>query len=249
VRPRTIAFVIAAILGAALFARLGVWQVSRLHERQARNGLVREKLVASPVPVDSLRGPSSDLQFRRATVHGLASYNGESMLVQRTHDGSPGVFLLTPVRTGRGDSATLVVRGWVYAPDGVTIDRARWQEGDSVTIEGWLDVFPTPRGPDTLPGHPDALRRLDRATLARHAGIPLRPLLLWATGPAPTNPAAGIPARFPLPELDEGPHRSYAIQWFSFAAIALVGAGVVVHNDRRTKINTERDAGTPVTRV
>jgi cytochrome oxidase assembly protein ShyY1 len=39
-------------------------------------------------------------------------------------------------------------------------------------------------------------------------------------------PYAGQP-RFPIrlkpPELDEGPHFGYAIQWFSFASIAIIG--------------------------
>ena len=232
-RLRTLAFVLAAIVGAAVFARLGVWQIDRLHQRQALNATIRARLGAAPVPVESLTGPPASLRFRRAVVHGTPSYNGEALLVQRTMNGSPGVYLLTPVRDARGDTATLVVRGWVYAPDGATIDRSRWHEGDSLTVDGWLDTLPATGRPDTIAGHPDALRRLDRATLERHAGVPLRAVYLWATGPKPAGPAAAAPARFTLPELDDGPHRSYAVQWFAFAAIALVGAGIVVRNDRR----------------
>ena len=238
-RPRTFGFLIAAILGAAVFVRLGIWQIDRLHQRQTLNATIRARLAAEPVSVDSLGGPPESLRYRRATVRGLASYNGEALLVQRTMNGSPGAYLLTPVRTGRGDSATIVVRGWVYAPDGATVDRARWREGDSLTVEGWLDTLSRAGRPDTIAGHPDALRRLDRATLERHAGVPLREVYLWATGPKPARPAAEAPARFTLPELDEGPHRSYAIQWFSFAAIALVGAGVIVRNDRRGRRDEE----------
>ena len=247
-RSRTLAFLVAAFIGAAVFVRLGVWQIDRLHQRQALNATISARLAATPVSVDSLGGPADSLRYRRATVHGLASYNGEALLVQRTMNGSPGVYLLTPVRTGRGDSATLVVRGWVYAPDGATIDRGRWREGDSLTIEGWLDTLPTTGHPDTIAGHPDAMRHLDRATLQRHAGVPLRAVYLWATGPKPAGAGAASPARFTLPELDDGPHRSYAIQWFSFALIALVGAGIVVRNDRRTGRDEERDAGTPLAR-
>jgi cytochrome oxidase assembly protein ShyY1 len=39
----------------------------------------------------------------------------------------------------------------------------------------------------------------------------------------------------PLPELSEGPHLSYAIQWFSFAVVALVGSAILVRRDRRAK--------------
>jgi surfeit locus 1 family protein len=44
------------------------------------------------------------------------------------------------------------------------------------------------------------------------------------------GPAA--PVRLPEPDFGNGPHLSYAIQWFCFAAIALVGAAVVVRKAR-----------------
>jgi cytochrome oxidase assembly protein ShyY1 len=39
--------------------------------------------------------------------------------------------------------------------------------------------------------------------------------------------------RLEVPALDEGPHLSYAIQWFFFAAVAVVGAGYVVAQGRK----------------
>ena len=47
-----------------------------------------------------------------------------------------------------------------------------------------------------------------------------------------TAPKGNIPPRLQPPAPDEGPHKSYAIQWFSFATIALVGAGLFAYNDR-----------------
>ncbi|HEX2780761.1 MAG TPA: SURF1 family protein [Gemmatimonadaceae bacterium] len=242
-RARTLAFVLLAVLGAAVFVRLGVWQVSRLHERQARNATIRARLLAPAASIDSLAGPPDSLRYRRARIAGRPDYDAEALLVQRTHDGSPGVFLLTPVHTTAGDSATLVVRGWVYAPDGLTIDRSRWREGDSLTVEGYLDELPAAGANVAVTGHPEAFRRLDRDALARRAGVPLRKMYLWATGPAPVRTGAEGAARFTLPELDDGPHRSYAIQWFAFAVIALVGAGIIVRNDRRTGREGEREGG------
>jgi len=37
----------------------------------------------------------------------------------------------------------------------------------------------------------------------------------------------------PLPELDEGPHLSYAIQWFTFSALAVIGWVLVVRKTAR----------------
>jgi cytochrome oxidase assembly protein ShyY1 len=44
----------------------------------------------------------------------------------------------------------------------------------------------------------------------------------------PGERARGAPTRLSLPSLDEGSHKSYAIQWFSFMAIALYGIGYLV---------------------
>ena len=47
------------------------------------------------------------------------------------------------------------------------------------------------------------------------------PFVIVLDGSTAAN--GNIPPRVPPPPLDEGPHRSYAIQWFSFAIIAVVG--------------------------
>jgi surfeit locus 1 family protein len=215
------------------------------------------RLTEAPVSIDSMAGSADSLRYRRARVSGVPDYAHEALLVQRTHEGSPGVFLVTPITTAGSDSATIVVRGWVYAPDGVRVDQQRWHEGDTLTVDGYLDELPAGGSADTIRGQPAAVRHLEREDLARRAGRPVRTMYLWAVGDtahgnatlAPSTvsgaPAARqAPARFTLPVLDEGPHRSYAIQWFSFALIALGGAVIVVRNDRAQarKDSTRRPA-------
>lgn len=232
-RWRTIAFLAASIILAAVFARLGVWQLDRLHERRRRNAYLGERWRAAAVPLADLRGTADDIRYRRVIVSGRADYSHEVVYASRTRDGSPGVYLVTPVSTG--DSTVLVVRGWVYAPDGATVDASRWREADSLTVEGYVDeLSATSARPDSMPGRPGTVTRLDRARLERRIGRPLRGVYVMALGDKGA-PTATRPARFTLPELDDGPHRSYAVQWFSFAAIAVVGAGIVLRNDRRDR--------------
>jgi surfeit locus 1 family protein len=51
----------------------------------------------------------------------------------------------------------------------------------------------------------------------------------------------GLPRRLPAPTLDEGPHIGYAIQWFSFAAIAVIGWIVLLGRDHRNRTATRDD--------
>ena len=232
---RTIGFVVACLIMAALFIGFGVWQVDRLRERRRHNAFLERRMKAPAVPLGSLTGAPEQLRYRRAIVSGRADYAHEIVYASRTREGSPGVYLLTPVAPTSGDTAILVARGWVYAPDGATIDAARWREPDSLTFEGYLDELP-PSSPtsDVMVGRPATVTRLDRSRIEKRIGRPLRAVYLLATADSGAR-SAETPARFTLPMLDDGPHRSYAFQWFSFAAIAVVGAGIVIRNDRRDR--------------
>ena len=233
-RLRTALFAVAAAAGAAAFVSLGLWQLRRLRERQAINTTLAARMREAPVDVGAASGSPLAQRFVRARVSGRPAYDRELVLGQRSREGSPGVWLVTPLATVSSDSLTLVVRGWVYSPDGTTADLARWREGDSLTVEGWLDTLATSGSSDSIPGRGGVLRRLDQHQLSARFGRPVRRMYLMATrGDAAQR--ADVPARFTLPEMDEGPHRSYAVQWFSFAAIALVGGGIIVVNDRRAR--------------
>jgi len=49
------------------------------------------------------------------------------------------------------------------------------------------------------------------------------------------EPARGLPRRWPAPALDDGPHLSYAIQWFSFAIIVLAGTAALLRRPGRSR--------------
>lgn len=235
---RVILFVVAAVLAAAVFVRLGIWQIDRLHQRQALNAVVASRLDSGVVAPAALPRDPDLARYRRVHVEGRPDYAHELVIAARTNQGAPGVWLLTPVRVPGSDTAVVVNRGWVYSPDAASVDQSRWIEGDSLDVEGYVLPFEHTRGTVRLAERPRTLRGADSAAVLAAIPYPVLPYMVVAladslrTSRAASAAAEQHPERLPIPPLDEGPHRSYAIQWFSFAAIALAGALMVVLKER-----------------
>ena len=233
----TLLFCAVALAAATLFLRLGAWQLDRLHLRQANNATIAEQRLNNVVPVQRMPRDTGKAHYRSARVDGRFDYEHELVFSNRTRRGSPGVELLTPVRLPGTDTAVLVNRGWVYSPDGGSVDRDRWREGDSAHVTGYVELFSTEALP---PPSADSriMRRMNRDAIEARIPYPLAPFYLVIVGDTADRTH---PARRDLPAIAEGPHRSYAFQWFSFAIIALGGAGIAIYRDRQ--LRTHRNSG------
>jgi surfeit locus 1 family protein len=206
---------VGALLLAAGCVRLGVWQLDRLHQRRARNAALASARALPPVelremlPVDSVRG-------RRVQARGVYDYTHERVAHGRSYEGVPGVDLVTPLQLAGARGAVLVDRGWAPSPDGYHVDQGAYREPDSASVVGLGVVAPRWRG-DVDPGRfGDSLPyRLEPFVVQQLPDSP-RAATLVARG--------NLPRRWTLPELSGGPHLSYAVQWFSFAAIIVVGS-------------------------
>jgi surfeit locus 1 family protein len=223
-------FVAFAVFAAAVCVRLGFWQLHRRDERRARNALIVARLDSEVVDVGALPRDSVAARFRRVRVSGALDYDHELVYATRTRRGSPGVNLLTPVRRPGNDTAILVDRGWVYSPDGSTVDATKWRDRDSV-FTGYVEEVPSTGGA-TFTSRPNVIARLSYDVVAKALPYPVAPVYVVALPGADTTTAADRIARLTVPPLDEGPHLSYAIQWFGFATVALVGAAFVIRQAR-----------------
>jgi surfeit locus 1 family protein len=226
---RSIVFCILAALAAALFVRLGFWQLARLHAKVRRNVTIAAQQRMATVPFASLPPDTAAAHYRRASVSGAFDYDAELVAAGRTYQGSPGVELLTPLRLAGSDTVVLVDRGWVYSPDAASVDHARWRERDSVTLVGYVEQY-APDAATAAARDPRIVRRITRRAVASRISRPVAPYYLVQT----SDTASSHPVRREMPVLDEGPHRGYAIQWFAFALIAIGGAVAVVWRERRT---------------
>ncbi len=244
--PRWIALLVFALVVAATCVRLGIWQLDRLDQRRALNAQVERGLAAEPTSLDALDGKADDA-YRRARVTGTYDTEHELLLYGRALDGSPGHHVLTPLVYGTeqatGDAAILVDRGWVPAElDTPPVAPAAPPSGQ-VTVTGFL--LPAEGGDDLVidrdaSGRILTVRHADPAALEGEVPYELWPLALQLQDQSPAQ-SGDLPAVVPPPELSEGPHFSYAVQWFIFATIALVGYVVLVRREVRDRA---RAAGT-----
>ncbi len=221
------------LLAAVVCVSLGLWQLSRLEDRQASNAVVEASLSRTPVRLDRAL-PDDTLAFRRAVAHGVFDFERQVVLMARSWRGVPGVHVVTPLRLPTGD-AVLVERGYVPSPDGRSVDLNLISETDSSTVTGVL----LPVVDDGTVAWDDVAwplyrRRADPVRLQSAYSYRLLPYLLRRTHAPRDMP--GTLSVLPEPELSNGPHLSYAIQWFSFAAIAAVGTFILLAKSRKTEV-------------
>jgi surfeit locus 1 family protein len=228
-RPSFLFFALS--LAAALVCwRLGIWQLHRLGQREARNRATREARALPPISLDNpaetkarAPGPPTD---RRIRVTGRYDHAGDLVLREQSVEGVPAVKVVTPLRPLVGESAVLVIRGYVPSPDAMTVQLDSLQEPGIHVIQGYavpVDSYPD-RGNPVERNGVLSLRRLDLSLLRQRFPFPLRS---FAIAQLPDSSLPALPRRVTPGPLDNGPHLSYAIQWFSFGVIALVGGAIV----------------------
>lgn len=208
-RPvRDVVGVAIAVIVAGVCVRLGMWQLRRREERRA----IVERLLAvralPPVEVATAQIPADSVRDRRVHLRGTFDYSRERVWPGRSYQDVPGVALITPLRLPDG-SGVLVDRGFAPAADAWHVRFDLFRDPDSADVAGL--ALPAPRGR----GDVDPARLGD--------SFPY-PVARWVVLEL-EHQGQGSPRvfRWRAEPLDLGPHLLYAIQWFSFATITIVG--------------------------
>jgi surfeit locus 1 family protein len=221
-KPRDLAFVVFGSILTAVFIALGFWQIARLGERREFNAELRSRAATKPVDISQIPADTGAAHFRRVRISGLYDFDHEIILTNRTRKGSPGVNIVTPLRIPGRDTAVLVNRGWIYAPDGMTVDLSKWREPEAVSADGFVENFHAREGQAKLPRHANAYRWMDRGVLSERFPYPIAGFFVVMIGDGKPQ-RQEVPPRLEVPPLDEGSHMNYVIQWFSFATISIIG--------------------------
>lgn len=221
---RRYSVLITGVVVAVVCVRLGFWQLDRWSQRKTQNHLLEERRklpaldlvsVADSVPWDSLH-------FRRAEASGVYDFQREVVVVGRSVQGRPGVYLATPLLLSDG-RAVLVERGWVYSADARTVNPELFREAPSARVSGLLLRPGASRGFDLKESSWPIFTASDDPLVLGRA-YPYRLLGVVLRRGAGAEGASPQLQPVPLPQLGSGPHLSYAVQWFSFGLIALVGS-------------------------
>ena len=243
-KPDTVDRVLRKVIGltvftavlATVFIFLGRWQLSRLDERRADNAQVTSTREVAAAPVETLAAPGEPLdpalEWRRASATGRYDADATILVRNRSYQGANGLLVVVPLVTADGD-ALLVNRGWIPAAATATgqPDVPAPPSGP-VSVEVRLHPAERPRKAQDLPA--GQVLSIDTAGLAAKTATSLYGGYGDLVEERPTvDPAPALPEP---PVVDEGPHLGYAIQWFCFAVIALVGYVILL-----TKGMPERD--------
>ena len=233
--PRWLASHLFVAVLITAFVLAGFWQVNRLGQRLDQNELIQSRL-NQVVLLESVIGvPAEELEFRRVQLQGRVDPNSEILIANRSREGEPGFWVWTNFVTDFGD--ILVNRGFVNRE--IILGTAQLAVGEDlvptsgeILIEGLIrEGFD--RG--NLSEARDQLSIPNPTLAAETLGIEtvLDPsLYLQLEGQQPIRSQAW-PQVLPPPELGEGPHRSYAFQWFTFATIGVVGYAMVLVRIKR----------------
>lgn len=252
----------------ALFINNGFWQLGRLEQRREHNARQAEMTARPQIPLREALEPLGRAgevpEFRSVDASGEYLPEAELLLRGRSYDTRPGFHVLTPLlldsSAGEWQGQLLLVdRGWVpFEHDEVPVAVAAPPAG-TVIVEGRLRA-PThppegaaaalaPRDPPT--GALVQSFYVDVARLAAQMPGELVSAFVELRAQSPAQ-AGQYPIVVPPPELTEGSHLGYSIQWFSFAVVGVVGYALLLRSvtrGPRVTGGTEAGRGAGVTRV
>lgn len=243
---RWLGLLVFVVVLSIAFVNLGQWQLRRLHDRREANAVILANEHRDPIPFARIEGkPVGEAdEWQRVEVSGEFDAEQQFQVRYRSNNDVPGIEVVTPLRTDDG-RYVLVDRGFFARGRGEPIpDRPPAPPSGRVTLIGHLRASEN--------GRDNAITPVDGQV--RLINVPA----LAATLPYEVNdgylgvveidaPQAGDPVPVALPELSDGPHFWYAVQWFMFTAIAAAGLIVFIRGDLRERRRAKQHAPTDPT--
>jgi len=231
-------------LAVVTMARLGIWQLDRLEQRQTHNQQVKTMLSAPAVELSAqtIPGPNPEItkenlsawEYRTAHVRGEYDPGTGMIIRNQAWEQQPGVHVLIPLLIQGTEQAVLVDLGWVPQEEYRDGRWKRYIPSGPLEIQGMIR---TSESPPTFGGQSNptphsgqritAWNFIDIKEIQKQIPHPLLPVYIQAM---PQGEQDSLPYRTqPAFELTAGPHLGYAVQWFAFATVLGIGYPVYVY--------------------
>lgn len=224
----------ALVVGLLCYAAwwLGEWQFSRLEDRKESNAAVRANENQPPAPVADVlapgRGVADDDEWR--VVEATGSYDTDDTVIvrYRTRDGASGINVVVPLVTADG-TALLVDRGWLAtANQGASPTDVPAPPAGEVTVRGYVRADATG---DSTAVHDRSTRAVSSQEIGEALDREVYGGFVQLESEDPEPAQALEPVE--LPELDNGPHFFYGLQWWFFGVLAAFGFGYLAWDEWR----------------
>lgn len=223
-------FALTVVALTVLAWQLGNWQFNRLEERKERNSQIAANEHHDLTDIEDVLGSAGNVpekdEWRLVSATGTYRLEDQVVVRYRTRDGNSGVDVVVPLETATGRSV-LVDRGWLQTENRgeIPTDIPAPPSGE-VTVTGWLRANATG----------DSTKVVDHSTRAVNSEAIGQALDLEVYGgfvdvksetPGPETALAPVE----MPELDNGPHFFYGIQWWFFGALAVIGFFYLMYDE------------------
>ena len=228
-----------------VFVRLGDWQLDRLDQRRERNAttLSNENTPAQPATEVFTRPIGDPDQWRNVRATGTFDADHQFVVRYRNNGDDAGYEIVTPLRIAGDPGLTVLVdRGFVVLGSGQPIPSAApAPPSGEVTVVG--HVRRNEQGNDgAIRPEAGQIRLINSDALQSVLPYPVANGYLSAVTVDPPQ-SSGFRPILP-PELGEGPHFWYAVQWFMFTGIGVLGIVVFIRADLRDRRLARAAAGT-----
>lgn len=234
--PRWIALIVAVPIGVVLCLMLSDWQWNRYEGRKEANVVLGQNIDKPPVQASQLLASATAVDdsthWRSVEATGTYDVDAQVLVRRKPLSGTNGFWVATPLVTKTGD-VLVVNRGWVKAGSNaqVTPSVPAPPTGE-VTVIGRVQPSSAEAArPTDMPV--GQVQALNVASVGAESGTRILPAYIDLSSSNPPQ-APGL-VLIPVPQIDEGPHLSYSLQWIAFAILFIVGIFLLLRREVRLR--------------
>ena len=223
-----------------VFVNMGEWQLDRLAQRKERNAttIANEQSPVRPSEQVFTRPITDADQWQRVEARGTFDADHQFVVRYRSNGDLDGYEIVAPLRTASG--VVLVDRGFIPLQRGLQIpSTAPAPPAGEVTVVGHVRRNEKGRRSAITPVD-NQMRLINSEAIATTLPYPLKSGYIGLLTVQPEQEGEFQPIQ--LPELSEGPHFWYAVQWFMFTAVGVAGIVVFIRADLRARREEREDA-------